>query len=340
MLKRLETDRSLARFAGQFVPLKIVTSNNPDWAKWSRKYPVDGNGIPRLYVVRADGEKLFGAVGSLPGDKLPQMMTAALQMSGRQFNEVEATALKSAGEKAKSELSNNNPLAAAHALASISSLGAPDELGSFARTAVLAGEAFEELQKQLESQVDDAQSKLSASGDQETLTALVKIAEAENAYSLFPKLRKSAGGLTREIKKEKPLADLYTQASGLVKARALVYSPKRNVKLRASSAFASLIRRYPGTEVETLARKDLEEIDPDAAILSADTPSMTVSPNASKPTTFRTWTSKSGTFETEAMYLQQKSGKVQLQLRNGRKIVASIDQLSESDQAYLRTRIQ
>ena len=45
-------------------------------------YPIDGRGIPRIYVVRADGEMLYGAVGSLPGDELPQMLLATLKQSG------------------------------------------------------------------------------------------------------------------------------------------------------------------------------------------------------------------------------------------------------------------
>src|SRR5688572_22240723 len=57
--ERLSTDRSLAVFAGQFVPLKVTTDGNADWGTWSRKYPVEGNGIPKFYIIRADGTKMF-----------------------------------------------------------------------------------------------------------------------------------------------------------------------------------------------------------------------------------------------------------------------------------------
>ena len=60
LLKRLETDESLAAFAGQFVPLKLVTTGqNEEWSSWSQKYPHEGRTIPVLFVVRADGKKIY-----------------------------------------------------------------------------------------------------------------------------------------------------------------------------------------------------------------------------------------------------------------------------------------
>ncbi len=52
----------------------------------------------------------------------------------------------------------------------------------------------------------------------------------------------------------------------------------------------------------------------------------------------RTWAAANGKFSTEARFIQQKAGKVQLEQKDGKKIVVSIERLSEKDQKYLHER--
>ena len=61
LLERLKTDVSLARYSGWFVPLKIDIKGE-QWGPWATKYKYEGRGIPILFVVRSDGEQLFGSV--------------------------------------------------------------------------------------------------------------------------------------------------------------------------------------------------------------------------------------------------------------------------------------
>ena len=79
-----------------------------------------------------------GAVGSLPGDKLPQMLISTLNRSGRAFNDLETQTLETAVTAAQSAIDEKNPFRAAIALATINKLGSPDELGSFADGAMKA----------------------------------------------------------------------------------------------------------------------------------------------------------------------------------------------------------
>ena len=88
LLERLQTDRSLARYAGWFVPLKIET-NGAEWAKWSRQYRAEGRGIPIIYVIRADGKQLFSRSGSLPGMELPVMLQQAIAQAGTIYNDLQ-----------------------------------------------------------------------------------------------------------------------------------------------------------------------------------------------------------------------------------------------------------
>ena len=331
LLDRLENDRSLARFAGQFVPLKIVTNNNPDWAKWARLYPVDGNGIPRLYVIRADGERLYAGVGSLPGEKLPLMMLSTLQQAGRSFSEPDAALMNTAVNKTKTQLDQGNLFAAAVALSALTKFGSPDNLNSFAKPAVTAGEIYTQLLSALDQEVNQAQAKLTESS-QETkpLEDVITLFEAEASYKLFPSLKSKAGTLTRNLHKEAVDDETISQADNLVKARLLALSTNPRLRNRASSAYTSVIRRFPNTPVEQMARDELSAIEPGAKILQAK------SGDPEPKHVFRKWNTSTGDFTTTAKFLQQSQGKVQLQKEDGSKIVVEISVLSKADQTYLQ----
>lgn len=300
-------------------------------------YPVDGNGIPRLYVVRADGEKLYAAVGSLSGDKLPQMMLATLRQAGRSFSDAESAMLDNSVATAKSMLDESNVLAAAVALSAANNLGSIDNLASYAKPAIGAGELYEQLQAEIDKKIEAAESDLSVtSTDSDPLDAIVAIYEAEAAYKLFPKLKSKAATLTRDLKKQTSYGDAPSQADALVKARILKSSPNPRMKSRAPAAYTSVIRRFPGTRIDELARAELAELQPDAKVLQSK-PEM-IQADSKSTVEFRRWTAKSGNFSTTAKYLQQKSGKVQLQTEDGKKIVVDIAALSDEDQAYLKAQ--
>ncbi|MCH8830600.1 MAG: hypothetical protein IID45_13570 [Planctomycetes bacterium] len=53
----------LRPLSAQFVLLKLDTNDRTEWPKWQRQYPTGGSGVPIVYVVRADGKKLFARRG-------------------------------------------------------------------------------------------------------------------------------------------------------------------------------------------------------------------------------------------------------------------------------------
>ena len=38
--------------------LKVVTEDPKVWSNWSHKYRSEGSGIPKVYIVRADGKQI------------------------------------------------------------------------------------------------------------------------------------------------------------------------------------------------------------------------------------------------------------------------------------------
>ena len=201
MLKRLSNDPSLARFSGQFVPLKLVTDGNPQWSRFSRKYPIESRAIPRLYVIRADGEQLYADVGSLPGNKLPQMLMTTLQRAGRILSEKEVLALEQAVAVAKPALEEDQLLAAATALADASKTVALDKLESFAKPATEATSAYSALETNLDDRLKKLFSELPDSANEQTFQTLVEIAEVNAAYKMFRPMRTKSKELALKLRK-------------------------------------------------------------------------------------------------------------------------------------------
>ncbi len=324
----------MSAFAGRFVPVKIVTDGNPQWSQWARKYPIDGNGIPRLYVIRADGEMLYGAVGSLPGDQLPKMLIAALDRSGRVFSEPEAQSLSTAVKESKASLEAGDYLRAAIMLSSLNGLGSPENLGSFAGSAMVAGEIYKNLQTLTDEKVAEAQSRLSESQVEEPFEAALTLSQAEAACKLFPKLRHKVSSVGREHRKNKDFAEAFAQADALVRARSLRSAPNARVRSRASKAFLDVIVRFPDSPADRLARAEREEIDPGASI-----PNDITKPSVdSRPESFRKWTARSGQFSTTAQFVRQAGEKVQLRKKDGKVIWVEISILSNDDQTWLEKK--
>lgn len=295
-----------------------------------------GNGIPQLYVVRADGEQIYGGAGALSGDDLPTMLLASLKRSGRAFTNQEAEFLKRTVAASEQALQSGDLLKAAVVLSEIGQLGPQDNLGSFAKPAVRSKELYLELKKQLDSRVAAAKSDLMDSNAAEPLTPLLTVYEADAVTKLFPKWKSMTSSLTREIKKQAQYAAPAEQAEALVRARVVAASQSPRIRNRAESLYTNVIRRFPSTDVDTVARRELAAVAPDAKILSMQ-PEDLKQP-AAPAAVLRTWATESGDFQTRAKYLRQKAGKVQLLKEDGKTIVVDIAILSLADQKYVSER--
>ena len=311
---------------GQFVPLKIVTSRkSSDWQKWSKEYPLKERGIPQLYVVRADGKQLYAGVGSLPGEKLHTMLASSLKQAGRNFTDRESLLLSETVNKAIAKYDEGKLLAAANELTKILDIASPDELNSYAKPAVEAKELYENILKSADDMVKAAKSKLAADEEADRFSAVLDIAQVQAIYKLFPKLKAESGKVTRGLRKDAEQAGLLKQAEALVKARNIATSPNENIRNRANTFYAAVIKRFPATPADELARKELSEIDPDAKILKT----------VPEQTDYRLWKAANGKFSTEAKFVARKGNKIKLEKKDGKTIVVDIEKLSADDQKHL-----
>ena len=63
MARQLETNEALAPLAAKYVILKIDTST-PLWQEWTRRYEVEGDGVPQVIILRGDGQQIYGKAGA------------------------------------------------------------------------------------------------------------------------------------------------------------------------------------------------------------------------------------------------------------------------------------
>lgn len=325
MLKRLETDKSLSAFAGQFVPLKVTTDGNPEWSKWARKYPHEGNGIPILYIIRADGKKLYARSGSLPGDALPKMLFTALRQTGRSFSSTETRIWQRSVESAEKAMQKKDLALAAKSLAPLKKFGSLDKVQSFSRFVVSAKKMATEIEKQADASLQKAIDSFATS--KPTLDAIYTLVRSESSYASFPKVKAKATQAIGKVKRNQVWRETLEQAKALYRARSYLESPSKTIRKRAATALEGIIRKYPGTEVCSMARTELKRISPTSSALT-DKPSPVAS--------FRQWTDSTGQFKTEAKLVSFEGGKVTLLRKNGQKIVIPIERLSRADQKLLR----
>ena len=256
------------------------------------------------------------------------MMTATLQQAGRILTLAEAELLNQVSESANQHLSQGNLLASAVVLSQANRIGPLDQLSSFAKPAIDAKSAFEKMRTDFQAKAATAKEELQ--GSEQPFDSLLVLAEAAAAFKLFPSLRSESIPMLRGVSRDPSLSKLLPPADALVKARVVAASAKPSVKRRASALYRTVIQRFPDTEAELIAQKELAAMDPDASTKSV---AMTTEP---KTTAMRKWTSKDGDFSVEAKYVQKRIGKVQLQREDGTKIIVDISKLSDEDQAFLR----
>jgi hypothetical protein len=292
----------------QFVPLKVET-NGDQWAQWRSKYQAEGNGIPIVYVIRADGQQMYGRSGN-PGDALPVLMAEQLAQAGRVLSDQESTLLRDALQAAKAALGKDDPHAAVKALSRVKKLGTPGSLGSFARAALELDQLVEQLTQQGKTQLDQAQQTLSG-GDHgypdAAFEALLSLVAAKRIYGTLPALSKDLTAAVRQINRDSSLRDYLKQAEALDRARACIALPAG--KRRAAAALRRIVETYPGTPAEKLARNELEKLTAatDSPAAAADKPAQTGPGDKPPPTDPKTALKKAAAWLNMAKTFAAKS---------------------------------
>lgn len=98
-----------------------------------------------LFVIRADGQKIYGQSGCLSGDSLPEMLKRSQKLCGDVLSRDDQRVLKAAITQCESALKDGDLTAAANALAESESVGPFGQLNSYAKLAIRANQLAEQI---------------------------------------------------------------------------------------------------------------------------------------------------------------------------------------------------
>ncbi len=214
----MATDRSLTGLVAQFVPLKINTSS-PDWRTISRKYPTAGNTIPVVYVIRADGKKIFAERSSLPGNKLPFVLRGSLQNAGGILSDVQAQSVIKAVAVARQALGSADVHSAVQAMRPLTKLGTLGNLQSYAKPIQDANAVVGDILKQAGVDLKEIESNLQST--ETAVRATSSLFAAMRTYSIFPTLQRQFGVIHRSASGNEDLLVAMAQGKAIDKAMAL-----------------------------------------------------------------------------------------------------------------------
>jgi hypothetical protein len=251
LLKRLSTDASLAAFLAAYIPLKLDT-DSPEWQTFSQRYQAPGNGIPILFVIRADGQQIYGQSGSHPGAQLPTVLQQGLSQCGTILTDQQVVQAEATLAKVNKLLTEERTDEAVAAL--VPALGAYG--GSYAMAAQQVVKLGEELTTRGQKVLADAEQKLAI--EDVALEGAIELVAANRTYVRLPEMNLALRDAMRKYRKEDATKELLRQAEQFDKAAQ--YAKKKQPK-KAMSAYQAIAAKYEGTHAATLAETKIAELE-------------------------------------------------------------------------------
>jgi len=246
-MTRFRTERAVTALAAQFVPIKVDTGGTPEWGRVARKYKYEGNGIPILMVIRADGKQLYGRSGS-PA-QLAAFLAGHLKQSGnllddRKRGEI-AAAVKSAKENI--EAKNMDPV--------IDAIVRHAGSGSFDEASVTMDALAEEVTKEAVAAINEADAELQK---RETMwDGALAFAQLERTYRRLPGVSNLLTEKQRDYRKDATMRDQVELARLL--DRAQTYAEEEKFR-QAATLFESIVKDYPDTPAAKTAAEELPKL--------------------------------------------------------------------------------
>ncbi len=325
----------------QFVPLKVDTGT-PEWQKWASQYRAEGNGIPIIYVIRADGQMLYGRSGALTGNALPQMLIQAGSGAGKILTDAQVGVVQKAVHAAQVAMDQQDYELAVRKLVALKKLGTPGHLGSFAQPALKADQLAKQLADIAHAKLGEIKQKMVG----EPLQGLVMLADVRRSFSALPAVKADVVKIERKYAKDPQLRDLRRDADALARARALARSPKGHK--RAVESLQALAKRGPDTPVGAAAADMLRQLDSkqlagnDANGDVGNTESVEGQTSGEEATArerrpLRTWTDVTGKYRVRARLLRIAETQVVLRREDGQQVSVPLGKLSREDRRYIES---
>ncbi len=225
----------------QVVPIKLDTGSE-SWQTWARQHKAEGNGIPIVYVVRADGETLYARSGTLTDQQLKQLLGAALANAGTVFGERDAQIIQSVTEKFRNFRTAGDPKSAIKSLKQAKRyLGKTGQVVSYAKPAIELNQEIQLLIQAAEESVQQAADEIVQAKKlttKEQIRAIQKYLGVKDRYSDLKSSKAELAKIQTTIRKHAPMKTLYEEIKTIETAAA---AKSASQKKRAQDKLGKLI---------------------------------------------------------------------------------------------------
>ena len=231
MMKRFGSDPQLQKYSEWFVPIKIHTGSD-DWSTLLKTYSFDNGGVPIVFIIRADGEQLYGSGEKISAEKLYSIVEDSIAKSGQMLSGAQASKLFNAAESANTQLDDGNLKAAIKTMMAVKKIGMPGQINSFASAAVAANSIAQRIDGAVVPKLEEIKKDL---GDEQTTPdAAVKMASALNELVRWQPRKDDFAELKKKFKDDEKLDSLLQQA--------MLYEEMSEAKLQDN--FTKLLSNY------------------------------------------------------------------------------------------------
>ncbi|MBA62344.1 MAG: hypothetical protein CMJ76_08250 [Planctomycetaceae bacterium] len=304
----------------QFVPLKLNVDTS-DANNVRRNFPIQGNRLPFVYVIRADNKKIYGASGGLPGDQLPAMMREALRQAGRILTPAQEKVLSEATVVANTALEAGDLYRASTSLQTSIKSGLLGTNAGFSESSIQATKLLADLSQRGTEDLKSAQLMLDSEETQ--IQSLFTLLLGQRIYYFDMVLQNEYRKAAKIIDSDAEFTSLMKQAREIEKAVLIQYA--RGGETKAVHALTRLALLSDTNSTRQFILGKLRQIEGS----NFELPDF-------NPYVIRKWTDDSGSFSINAKVLSVSATMVILENENDEQISVPIIRLGKSERELLK----
>ncbi|MCA9185041.1 MAG: thioredoxin family protein [Pirellulaceae bacterium] len=232
----LEQDPAVQARIGQFIRLDLVV-NAREFHEFAQRYPVAMRMVPRIYLVRPDGQLLNTCEGLVKAPALATMLDQVSTQSGRAMDTAKRTEVAQAVDNARRLADSGSVLKALNHL--------QDDCfdNSFARVAFEGRVLRRQLMNEIDRSVERVEQRLL--DPQKRLDAAIDLAHFYLGTENLPALRSRARQLFEKYRDGGSTREAVLQATDLVRGEVF---EARDDWQRAHAAYQRIATQYPDSE--------------------------------------------------------------------------------------------
>lgn len=230
----------------RYVPLKVDATNGKEYSAWISKYPVEGSGIPKVFVIRADGKALFAQTGGMSGAKLSNFLKSHLMNSGTILDEKSLAKISNVSSKMAAALEEDDLNTIAVELPRLAAAFKRGGMNCFAKPAVDAKDLLAKLMERGTADIEKLKTRLTE--DPRNWETLKDLAKTKRVFVSIPSLKKPLAEVLAIPRKDKKAKGLLAIATKFDRVNTIISKRKDGTKA-AITELKKFAKKHPGTPI-------------------------------------------------------------------------------------------